>query len=223
MQLTVSDVARLLGTTDEMVYRWIQTEGLPAERFNDRYLFNRVKLVEWAHAKRHPVLLELDLDMPALADPLSRGGTFHLTDARNKREALRAAIDLVPLSDDVDRDVLFDLLLAREEEGSTGFGYGIAIPHVRSPFIVQQTPPLLSIFYLENAVDFLALDALPVHTLCLLITPTNRVHLHLLSRLAGALHDEAFLHLILDRSPLDVLVARLREMDPSVDGTGAVA
>lgn len=223
MQLTVSDVSRLLGTTDEMVYRWIQTEGLPAERFNDRYLFNRVKLVEWAHAKRHPLLLELDLQMPSLADSLSRGGAFHLAGGGSKRDSLRSAVDLLPLPGDVDRDMLFDMLLAREEEGSTGFGYGIAIPHVRSPFIVQQTPSLLSVFYLENAVDFLAIDDLPVHTLCLLVTPTNRVHLHLLSRLAAALHDEAFLHLILDRASADALVARLREMEPSGDESGAVA
>ena len=50
---------------------------------------------------------------------------------------LRAVVARMPLADEGDRELLLDVLLAREAMGSTGVGDGIAIPHVRNPVVLD--------------------------------------------------------------------------------------
>src|SRR6266704_2983102 len=104
----------------------------------------------------------------------------------------QGVVDLMKLPDEVDRDFLYKVLLAREALGSTGVGDGIAIPHVRNPIVLHLSRPMVTLCFLERPVDFGALDGQPVTTLFTLISPTVRAHLHLLSRLGFALRDPAF-------------------------------
>ena len=61
------------------------------------------------------------------------------------------------------------MLEAREAMGSTGIGDGIAIPHARYPVVLHLDKPLVSLCFLEQPIDFGALDARPVQALrCLL-------------------------------------------------------
>ena len=66
------------------------------------------------------------------------------------------------LPDDVDREFLYQVLLAREALGSTGIGDGIAIPHVRNPIVLHLSRPTVTLCFLEQPVDFGALDGQPV-------------------------------------------------------------
>jgi PTS system nitrogen regulatory IIA component len=97
---------------------------------------------------------------------------------------LRSVVELLRLPDHVDREFLLQVLLARESLGSTGIGDGIAIPHARNPIVLNVERPTITLCFLENPVDFAALDGLPVTMLFTLVNPTVRAHLHLLSRLA---------------------------------------
>ena len=81
------------------------------------------------------------------------------------------------------------MLLAREALGSTGIGDGIAIPHVRNPIVLHVSKPLIALCFLENPIDFGALDGQPVSILFAMISPTVRAHLHLLSRLGFVLQN----------------------------------
>jgi PTS system nitrogen regulatory IIA component len=93
----------------------------------------------------------------------------------------------------MDPDFLLQVLLAREALGTTAVGDGIAIPHVRNPILLQtMQPAAITLCFLATPVDFGALDGGPVRILFLLTSPTVKVHLHLLSRLAYALHDGPF-------------------------------
>ncbi len=88
------------------------------------------------------------------------------------------------LPEEVDREFLLRVLVAREEFSSTGIGEGIAIPHVRNPVVLHISKPMVTLFFLEHPIDFGAIDGQPVFALFMLISPTVRAHLHLISRLA---------------------------------------
>ena len=198
MQLTVRDVARLVNHSEKTIYRWIQQGILPAYRINDRYRFNRAEILDWAARRKLHVARDLleekpgSAPLPSLAESLEAGGIFYRLDGRDRDSVLRGVVEIMRLPAEVDRDLLREALVAREEMASTGIGDGVAVPHVRNPIILSVPRPLVTLCFLERAVDWGALDQQPVGVLFTLASPDTRVHLHLLSRLAFALKDAAF-------------------------------
>ncbi|WP_455209308.1 PTS IIA-like nitrogen regulatory protein PtsN [Kaarinaea lacus] len=84
-----------------------------------------------------------------------------------------------------------DSLLARERLGSTGIGYGVAIPHGR----VKNTDHAIAAFVqLHEGVDFDAMDNQAVDLLFALLVPEDSTeeHLQLLAQLAEMFSDEEF-------------------------------
>lgn len=74
------------------------------------------------------------------------------------------------------RKEVSESLRAREEQVSTGIGYGVAIPHAFSENIER----VAAIFGRSKAgIDFEALDHCPVHFVVLFIVPKKDYHLHL--------------------------------------------
>jgi PTS system nitrogen regulatory IIA component len=120
------------------------------------------------------------------------------------------------LPEEVDREFLLKMLLAREDLASTGVGEGIAIPHVRSPIVLHVARPTVTLCFLETPVDFGALDGRPVQCLFTLVSPTVRAHLHLISRLAFALRDPAFKETIRRQGSRDEILAEFRRIDTAL-------
>jgi PTS system nitrogen regulatory IIA component len=123
----------------------------------------------------------------------------------------------VPVPDEVDREFLLHVLLARENLQSTGIGEGIAIPHVRNPIVLHIPRPLITLCFLERPVDFAALDGKPVHALFSLICPAVRAHLRLLSRLSFALQDERFNQVIARQGPSDEVLAEAGRVERALE------
>ena len=73
--------------------------------------------------------------------------------------------------------------------------------------------PLAGLFFLDQPVDWAALDGKPVDALFVVVSPGVRAHLHLLSRISFALRDEALRHLLADHAGQQTLLARLAELD----------
>jgi PTS system nitrogen regulatory IIA component len=199
MQLTVREVSKFLDVSEATVTRWIKQRGLPAQYVGGQYRFNRAELLEWATANRLKVSVELfdrlegDAEaVSSLVDALEAGGIFHNLQAGGKEQALRALIQVLPLPEGVDRELLLRLFLAREASASTGVGDGIALPHVRNPIVLHVSRPQVTLCFLERPIDFGALDGKPVQVLFSLVCPTMRSHLQMLSRLSYSLHDGAF-------------------------------
>jgi len=212
MQLTISEAALLLQVPEDTVYRWIREDGLPASQFGGRFHLNKMWLLEWAHDKGIPLAAEAGAELPDLADALARGGVHRNVPGANVVEALRAAVDRLPLPEDVDRAYLHGMLMLRERQGSTGFGRGIAIPHTRQPILLHVPEPVAALCYLEQPVDFSAVDGQPVSILFIQVTPTIRIHLHLLSQIGRALLDPAFVELIRGGADLPRVLDRLRAL-----------
>ena len=227
MQLTVRDVSRLLSVSEKTIYRWVKQGVLPAYRVNEQYRFNRAELLEWATARRMnvsaAVFEEPESDatpIPGLVEALRAGGIFYRLGGKDKEAVLRAIVEHLRVPEEVDREFLLRVLLAREALQSTGIGDGIAIPHVRNPIVLHVSRPMVTLCFLEKAIDFGALDGKPVHVLFTMVSPTVRAHLRLLSRLSFALHDTGFKKAVLLQGSRDEI---LRECQRVEEGLGRAA
>jgi len=199
VKMTVREASKLFNVSEKTIYRWIEQKGLPAYRINKQFRFNQTELLEWAAAGRtsfSPELLgEPDSNaspLPDLVQSLAAGGIHYRVAGTDRDSVLRSVVELLRLPDHVDREFLLEVLLAREALGSTGIGDGIALPHARNPIVLNVEHPTVTLCFLENPVDFNAIDGQPVTVLFTLISPTVRAHLHLLSRLAFVLNDKEF-------------------------------
>ncbi|MBJ6727863.1 PTS sugar transporter subunit IIA [Geomesophilobacter sediminis] len=199
MLIKASEVAELLTTDEQTVIKWVRKEKLPATLVRGSYRINRVDLLEWAteHGITVPPELfaaaEADIHYPTLTEALTAGGIHCNVQGTDKLSVLKNVVSLLKLPPQMDPDFLLQVLLAREALGTTAVGRGIAIPHVRNPILLQNKPePAITLCFLANPIDFGALDGEPVRILFLLTSPTVKVHLHLLSKLSYALHDEEF-------------------------------
>jgi PTS system nitrogen regulatory IIA component len=199
MQLSVKNAATLLNVSEKTIYRWIKQGAIPAYRINEQVRFNRAELLEWATSRRIQISPEIfqeeepsKVSLPSLSEALKIGGVAYRVGGTDKPSVLRAVVDVLNLPEEVDREFLYQVLLARETLGSTGIGDGIAIPHVRNPVVLHVSRPTVTLCFLEHPIDFLAIDGQPVNTLFTLISPTVRAHLHLLSRLSFALQNRDF-------------------------------
>jgi len=74
------------------------------------------------------------------------------------------------------KDQLIEKVLERERKHSTGFGRGVAVPHVKHPQIEQMTA---AIGISQEGIDFNALDKQPVYTVFLLLSPESKPEEHL--------------------------------------------
>jgi PTS system nitrogen regulatory IIA component len=223
MQLTIRDITKLLKVSESTVSRWIEQRGLPAQEVGGQYRVNRAELLEWATANGVKVSLELfdhlETDsepVPTLTEALETGGIFHRLQGTNKDRALRAVVQVLPLPEEIDRELLLRLFLAREASASTAIGDGIALPHVRNPIVLRVQRPMVTLCFLNKAVDFGALDGKPVHALFSLICPTMRSHLQMLSRLAYVLHDAALKEMLVRQGQREEILREARRVEASL-------
>ncbi len=230
MQLSIRDLTKLLNEAESTISRWIKQRGLPAQQVGGQYRVNRAELLEWATANQVKVSLELfdHLEteaetVPSLAEALSSGGIFYGLKDTDKPNALRAFVQVLPVPDDLDRELLLRLFLAREASASTAIGNGIAIPHVRNPIVLHVSKPAVTLGFLEQPVDFGALDGKPVHVLFSIISPTNRSHLQLISRLSFALHDGPLRDAVVGRAPREEILAGFRRVEACMNDQAAGA
>ncbi|MBN1757274.1 MAG: PTS sugar transporter subunit IIA [Chitinispirillaceae bacterium] len=196
MMLDIKAVSKLLTVSEKKIYRWIQSGDLPAYKIGETYRINQVELLEWATDKKIAVSPAIFDEVPdstahavSVGDALKTGGIHYNVAGTDLASVINAVVGVINLPDTINRTLLADALIAREHLGTTAIGDGIALPHVRNPIIFHVEHPLLALCFLERPVEFAALDGKPVDTLFIIVTHTVRSHLHILSRLAYALHQ----------------------------------
>lgn len=110
---------------------------------------------------------------------------------QNKTEAINALIDLHESAGNLtDKEKYREGILAREAQGSTAIGDGIAIPHAKSNAVKK---PGLAAVTVPDGVDYEALDGKPSNLLFMIAAPDDGdFHLEVLSRLMVLLMDESF-------------------------------
>lgn len=223
MKLTVQDIARIFAVSEKTVYRWISQGEIPAYKINDQYRFNRTEVIEWATSKRINFLPEL-LDEPesegdasrGLAEALDAGGIFYRLCGTTKEEVLKELVKVIRIPENVNSDFLYKVLLARENLGSTAIGEGIAVPHARMPVVLHVSQPSVSLCFMDEPVEFGALDGKPVYALFSIISPTIRAHLHLLSRLSYVLRDNGFKSLLQKQGNRNEILDKIRTIEANI-------
>jgi nitrogen PTS system EIIA component len=131
--------------------------------------------------------------------------------ATSKKQALqelaRIAAEIVGLHE----KAVFEVLLERERLGSTGVGYGVAIPHGKLPGLKR----LYGFFArLASPIDFEAVDDQPVDLVFLLLAPetAGADHLKALARISRLLRDRETCEKLRGSDSGDAIYALLTEV-----------
>ena len=137
--------------------------------------------------------------------------------AEKREDAVKELIDSLVQAGAVDeslREEFTKAVLSRERKGSTGFGHGVAVPHVKSPKVEEI---LVTIGISEKGIDFKALDKQPVYSLFLLLSPEDRPeeHLDAMEAIFANLSQEQFRKFLKQASSAEEIMTLLDEADTS--------
>jgi PTS system nitrogen regulatory IIA component len=222
--LTLAEAARLLDVPADTVARWVRQGKLPVREAGGQYLFSRRQLAGWA--RRRNIFLHRGAEAAgpsqaagadSLVEAARRGGVFFGVTGRTPTDVLERAVQSVPLSPGIDKAFVADLLIQREQLASTGVGGGVAIPHPRYPLDALSVPALLTTCFLEEPVDFNAVDGAPVAVLFVLLCSTTKNHLRYLSRLSFCLRDPSFIARLADCREEEDFMKALEEREALID------
>jgi PTS system nitrogen regulatory IIA component len=224
MKLPMETVAGALNLPVSTIERWIRQGRIPIQRSHNDVVFSHAALEKWAATHHLPFSLNDDQAddrqpeaLESLVAAMQRGGVCHRVAGTEAARVLRSAVDCIDFLSEEIRSELFEKLIERERLASTGIGNGIAIPHPRDPLSRPPERPVIVTCFLENPIDFNAIDDLPVSVLFLLISPTVKHHLHLLSRLSYCIRDRAFVGFLRLHPDAGVLYSRIAEFEEQLD------
>lgn len=99
--------------------------------------------------------------------------------ATDRDGVIRELVQSLSAAGEVPQDAVDEIVVAlinREKNGSTGFGKGVAVPHVKHARIKKM---VATIGRSVNGIDFAALDHMPVYSIVLLLSPENQPQQHL--------------------------------------------
>ncbi len=106
--------------------------------------------------------------------------------------------------------------ITRENQGSTGFGRGVAVPHVKHESLRKMA---VTVGRSSQGVDFAALDRAPVYTVFILLSPGNapEEHLAAMERIFRYLQRESFRRFLRQADSREAIVELIREADDLQD------
>jgi PTS system nitrogen regulatory IIA component len=123
-----------------------------------------------------------------IGELLDRGAISLRVSAANKKKVLAVIAEIAARNFDLEASEVLDALTERENAGSTGVGYGVAVPHARLPGLEQMRGVFVR---LEQPVAFESLDDQPVDLLFALFAPKNAGadHLRALARVSRVMRQ----------------------------------
>ncbi len=132
----------------------------------------------------------------------------------DKYQAIREIIHNAPVFTDheaLDLHAFSQIVVAREQLQSTGFGHGVAVAHGRTD---QVDEPTIALGISHRGIDYDAYDGKPVHLLFVVANHPDRQmdYLQILSTLVLMVRDELFRQEILDCEHEDAAQRRLCEV-----------
>ena len=109
-------------------------------------------------------------------------------------------------------DEIVAAVVKREQNGSTGFGKGVAVPHVKHPKVKAMSG---AIGRSTGGIDFAALDHQPVYTVFLLLSPENQPqqHLQAMNIVFSNLQKDMFRRFLRQADSREAIVDLLDEAD----------
>ena len=150
-----------------------------------------------------------------LSGLLTKGGVYYNVSGITPAEALGDMVATVSVPRSIERERLLTAVLEREALMPTAAGHGIALPHPRNPLISEPSEQFVSVGFLQNPIDWQALDGKPVRTIILIVSASPKLHLRTLSRLSFLCQQASFRKLLADRASREELMAALDEAERS--------
>lgn len=148
-----------------------------------------------------------------LVDVLNQDCIIANLKGSEKREVLEEMVEELSFKfDDVDREKLLEMLLEREKLGSTGIGYGVAIPHAR---LKGLNSIIVSFGRSLKGVEFQTMDERPAHLFFLIAAPedSTATHLKILARISRLLKDVVFRKRLMEASTQEEIYNIIVEED----------
>lgn len=208
MNLKISDIAILLNISEKTVYRWLKAGKIPAYKINGQYRFDKGEIDKWIIEKKlnSAFTKPKSINLPSL---IKKGGIYKINGS-NITDTIYNMTKVISLPEDIDKSLLSEKLLMREELVSTAIGNGIAVPHPMESLIHNPENEAVYLFLLDKAIDYHALDEKKVNVLFLILTTKNR-HLEIISKISYLSKDSDFVKLINKDSNYDDILEYITE------------
>lgn len=228
MKLSLHQVAQSLALPIETVERWIRQGRIPIRRHSDDCIFDIKILEKWAthHNLSFTVSPDCDQnqcithDTETLLAAMQLGGTYYNIEGDTAQSALASAVANVPGLSHQSKVELYHLLIEREMLASTGIGRGIAIPHPRTPISTSLSRSQITTCFLQNPINYNAVDDQPVFMFFILLSPSVKNHLNLLSRLSYCVRNNDFVNLLRKRPDPQVIFQEIEVFEHALDKNG---
>jgi PTS system nitrogen regulatory IIA component len=228
MKLTVEETARCLDLPARKVERWISQGRIPIRQDGRFCVFNESALEKWAtthHLSFHPPDKKPKKNQAqaatsragGLLPAMKRGGVYYSVTGNDVESALEASVMKLSGFPEPSRELLYQRLLERERLMSTGIGKGVAIPHPRTPLEDLGDGSILATFFLKDRIEFGSIDDKPVFVMFVLLSPTTKEHLNLLSRLAFCVRDDAFVSFLETAPDTEALWKKIEVFEERLD------
>ncbi|MFQ5501314.1 MAG: PTS sugar transporter subunit IIA [Phycisphaerae bacterium] len=134
------------------------------------------------------------------------------TDRNGVIRELIVSLASVGALEEEDVEAVARAAIHRENQGSTGFGKGVAIPHVKH---AKVSKIMAAIGRSSNGVDFVALDRAPVYTIMLLLSPleSRDGHLQAMATMFTHFQRDSFRRFFRQSETTDAILELIREAD----------
>jgi fructose-specific phosphotransferase system IIA component len=152
-----------------------------------------------------------------LTDYIAPGHVKIKLEGENKEEVIEELVSLlVDTSDVEDPDAIYEAVMNREREGSTGLERGVAIPHAKSDAVKSLS---IVIGISRAGVDFAALDGKPSHLFFLMVAPTSESgpHVQAIAKIVKMIKLDKFRKKLLDAKKPDDVVEAISRVENGED------
>ena len=155
-----------------------------------------------------------------LADLIITESVIPELKATDRNGVLRELIESIGkhgVFDQADQDRVLQTVIARERQGSTGFGKGVAVPHAKHAAVKRMCA---TIGRSSVGVDFAALDRAPVYTIVLLLSPQSDAdgHLAAMEKIFRHLQRDEFRRFLRQALTKEAIAELIIEADELQDG-----
>lgn len=196
MNLDIKDISNLLMMPAKAFSKLIKNNEIPSIKINDKHVFNKQNIIEWALEKNLPINLYgnekfVEYKVQSLTSLIDES-SFHFDCNFNKENYIPEMVKLLNLGKEIDTEIIIQVLKSREELMSTAIGNGIALPHPRIPIMIGKDKPLVHFFFPKQKLNLNSIDGKPIHTFILLISQTIKQHLSVVAHLSFLLSQETF-------------------------------
>ncbi len=131
----------------------------------------------------------------------------------DKSEIIEELVELMGESyAEADTDRIYEAVMARERDGSTGLELGVAIPHAKCDAVGKLS---IVIGISAKGVDFESLDGGPAHLFFLMIAPTSESgpHVQAIAKIVKMIKIDSFRKKLLNAKGSEDVINAIRKVE----------